>query len=85
MDRTFEFVARLIIGWRVPDPTAPLEVDGNGDLITSGEPAPLLPLPATPELVGKLPNEILTAIMEEAGKATPRVTPGSGEATGTTS
>lgn len=64
--RGFAMVARLVIGWHVYDATS------------TEEDQPLLPLPATPELVGKLPQDILTRIMEEVNKANP---PGSPAAT----
>ena len=69
-NRGFEMVARLIIGWRVYDATS------------TAEDQPLLPLPATVESVGKLPQEILTRIMEEVGKANPPRTPVSLAGTG---
>lgn len=65
-NRGFEMIARLIIGWRVYDATS------------TEEDQPLLPLPATPALVGKLPQEILTRVMEEVGKANPPRTPADG-------
>lgn len=62
-DRGFAMVAKLIIGWHVYDATS-----------TQAE-QPLLPLPATPELVRKLPMEILTRLMEEVGKVNPQKLP----------
>lgn len=69
--RGFEMVAKLIVGWRVYDPRV---IEGD---------QPLLPVPATPALVGVLPQEILMRIMEEVGKANPQRTPAAG--TGRTS
>jgi hypothetical protein len=58
--RGYALVAKLIIGWHVYDATS------------TEDDMPLLPLPATVESVGKLPMEILTAVMEQVGKASPR-------------
>lgn len=62
MRRTF---ARLIVGWRVYDASF-AEVDSD-----TGEPLdqPLLPMPATPELVNKLPTVITNRITQEFGAA----------------
>lgn len=70
-DRGFEFVAKLVVGWHVYDAS---DVSDN---------PPLLPLPATVELVSRLPQEILTSIMAEVTKATPQQNPA--ESTGKTS
>lgn len=71
--RGFTMVAGLIIGWRVWDPTVPVRVDGDGNLVEDDETVPqLLPMPATPELVGKLPAEILTRIMDEVNQVNPQ-------------
>lgn len=67
--RGYALVAKLIIDWHIYDATS-LEED-----------MPLLTLPATVESVGKLPMEILTAVMEQVGKATPRPTPTDGTST----
>lgn len=67
--RGYALVAKLIIGWHVYDATS------------TEEDMPLLPLPATVESVGKLPMEILTAVMEQVGKATPRPTQTDGTST----
>jgi hypothetical protein len=65
-NRGYALVAKLVIGWHVYDATS------------AEENMPLLPLPATAELVGRLPMEILTRVMEEVGKVTPRQTPADG-------
>ena len=56
----FAMIARLVVGWRVWDPTVPLKVNPDtGALIHDEETEPrLLPLPATAELVAKLPQVI---------------------------
>jgi hypothetical protein len=69
----YSVLAKLIIGWHVYDGTS-TEAD-----------QPLLPLPATPESVGKLPMEILTRLSEELAKVNPQRTPASPEATSTPS
>jgi hypothetical protein len=61
-DRGFAMVAKLVIGWRVYDATS------------TEDDQPLLGLPATTELVGRLPREILERVMEEVGKANPQPT-----------
>ncbi|WP_055590123.1 hypothetical protein [Peterkaempfera griseoplana] len=50
---TYEVVSRLIIGWHAYDATS------------DDDDQPPLPLPATPELVAKLPMEILMAVGEK--------------------
>lgn len=66
MARVCAMIARLIIGWRVWDPTVPVKADGDGNLVHDEETAPrLLPLPATAESVGKLPQRILMDLMNE--------------------
>jgi hypothetical protein len=74
-ERIWAMIAGIIVGWRVWDPTVPVEVDDDGNLIEDGSEPPRLPLPATAELVGKLPQDILTAIMEEFSKANPQARP----------
>ena len=61
----YEKIANLVIDWRVYDATA------------IGEEQPLLELPATAELVAKLPFEISERIAEEVNKVgeDPTVTP----------
>lgn len=68
-NRGYALVAKLIIGWHVYDATS------------TEDDMPLLPLPATVESVGKLPMEILTAVMEQVGKAVPTPTPADGTTT----
>ncbi|MDB4873213.1 MAG: hypothetical protein JWL97_4217 [Gemmatimonadales bacterium] len=66
MAATFETMAKLVVGWRVYDASAPIKLDVNGDPV--GEPE-LLPHPATPALVRKLPLEIVNRIGEEVNEA----------------
>jgi hypothetical protein len=68
-NRGYALVAKLVIGWHVYDATS------------TEDDMPLLPLPATVESVGKLPMEILTAIMEQVGKAAPKPSPADGTST----
>jgi hypothetical protein len=68
-NRGYALVAKVIIGWHVYDATS------------TEDDMPMLPIPATVESVGKLPMEILTAIMDEVGKATPRQTSTGGTST----
>jgi hypothetical protein len=56
---TLSRMANMIIGWRCYDASAPIELDDEGN-ITS--PQPLLPLPATADLVGRLPMEIISRL-----------------------
>lgn len=86
MDRTFEMISRLIVGWHVWDPTVPLKVNEHtGELIYDEETTPrLLPLPATPQSVAKLPQVIMLRLMEEvSGAVNPKTSPA--ETTSTTS
>ena len=72
-NRGFALVARLVIGWRVWDATVPVKLAEDGSLIEDEETAPrLLPLPATPELVGRVPSAILNKIMDEVNRANPQ-------------
>lgn len=70
-DRGLAYAAKLVIGWHVYDATVP---DGG-----------LLPLPATAELIGKLPQEIFLAIMGELDKVNPTKQPSPADGTGKTS
>lgn len=86
MDRMFAMIAKLVVGWRVYDPTVLLKVNPDtGELIHDEETEPrLLPLPATAELVAKLPQVILMKLMDEVGSSVnPKTTPA--ESTSTTS
>lgn len=84
-DRGSAIMAKLILGWRVWDTTVPVKIDpGTGDLIHDDETEPrLLPLPATPELVQRLPMPVINAIGQEIAKMNPTPTPADG--TGRTS
>jgi hypothetical protein len=67
MAATYEMMAKLIIGWRVYDASAPVELDETGE-VTGDQ--PMLDMPATPEKVAKLPLEIINRIgaeLKEAG------------------
>lgn len=61
---TYEVIAELVVGWHVYDATAP-GVDDQGNLVDQ----PLLPLPATAELVAKLPMEILNVLADKVKAA----------------
>jgi hypothetical protein len=71
LKRIHQMIARLVIGWRVWDPTVPIKADPEtGELIHDDETAPrLLPLPATAESVAKLPQAILMDLMTQVTSA----------------
>lgn len=73
-ERMYRLAAYLIVGWRVWDTRVPVKVDDDGNLIEDEETRPrLLPqAPVTPELAQLLPQEPLTAIMQEVAKANPQ-------------
>jgi hypothetical protein len=75
MDAAYRMFSRLIIAWRVYDATAIPEINEAGEVI--GE-QPLLPSPATPDTIARLPLEIINRLSEELGKAAPRTTPRTG-------
>ncbi len=83
MRASYKIAAKLIIGWRVYDPSAPIELDEHGEPLTGDGAAPLLPSPATAENVAKLPLEIFMWLGEEIGKVNPQLAPA--ETTGRTS
>ena len=60
VNRGFVLLSKLIIGWHVYDGTV------------AGDDQPLLPLPATPDLVAKLPQDILMDLMDQVSMANPR-------------
>lgn len=67
MAATYTMMAKMVVGWRVYDASAPFDIDENGELVGD---QPLLDMPATPEKVAKLPLEIINRIgaeMKEAG------------------
>jgi hypothetical protein len=67
MAATYATMAKLIVGWRVYDAAAPVELDTNGE-VTGDQ--PLLETPATAERVARLPMAIINRIgaeMREAG------------------
>lgn len=70
----YRLAAHLIIGWRVWDTRVPVRLDDDGNLIEDEETRPRLlpPAPVTPELARLLPQEPLTAIMNEVAKANPQ-------------
>jgi hypothetical protein len=67
-DRGYARMAKIVIGWRVYDATAPIKVDAEGNV--TSPPAPLLPLPATAATVAKLPMAILSRLGDELKAAT---------------
>ena len=68
MAATYQVMAKLVVGWRVYDASAPIEVDENGDVV-EGVDQPRLGLPATAETVAKLPMEIINRIGAEIREA----------------
>jgi hypothetical protein len=60
----YETLSKLIVGWRVYD-ASDLTLDANGQPM----PQPLLPTPATPEMVAKLPVSIVKRLSEEVTNA----------------
>lgn len=84
----YKLAARLIVGWRVWDPRVPVQVDDDGNLIENEETKPRLlpPPPVTPELAGLLPQEVLTAVLQEISKVNPQnATASQGDGTSKTS
>lgn len=57
IQRTKEVIAPLILAWRMYDATV-IELDDDG----KPKSQPPLPMPATPELVGKLPTEAIVEL-----------------------
>jgi hypothetical protein len=78
MEAAYRMFARLIIAWRVYDASAVPMINEAGDVV--GE-QPLLPSPAAPDLIAKLPLEIINRLSEELGKAAPRTTQRAGIST----
>ncbi len=76
-------ISRLVAGWHVYDGLAPVTLDDDGREIPSGE-SHLIPLPATPERVARLPSLIIARILEEVKRATPQIATGNQEATTST-
>ena len=74
MRASYKMAAKLIIGWRVYDPAAPIELDEHGEMLPAGD-MPLLPSPPTPENVAKLPIEIFSWLGEELGNVNPQLAP----------
>jgi hypothetical protein len=66
MRSSYEVIAKLVIGWRVYDPTAPVELDENLEPVGD---QPLLAKEYTPENVAKLPAVILNTIADLIGEA----------------
>jgi hypothetical protein len=64
---THEVMAKVIVGWRVYDATTEAIVDVNGNVTIEDV---LLGLPATPELVAKLPLAIFERLGTELTEAT---------------
>lgn len=66
-DNTYRIVSQLVVGWRVYDASAPVELDpGTGEVVGD---QPLLPLPATIENARKLPSAFILAIADEVKAA----------------
>ena len=80
--RVNEMLAGLVVGWRVYDATVPVKADPEtGELIHDEETEPrLLPLPATAELVARVPQVVQIAMMNEVTGA---VAPPQNQADGT--
>lgn len=64
MTAMYEIVAGLVIGWRAYD-ASNIEVDAAGNV----QPMSLLSLPATPDLVKRLPMEIINQIADQIKQA----------------
>ena len=73
--------AKLIIGMRVYDPTAPIELDDHGNPLPTAEPV-LLPAKPAAEDVAKLPMGIINWLAQELARVNPQQTPESPGATG---
>jgi hypothetical protein len=65
-EASFEVMARIIIGWRVYDPTAEITVDDDGNV--TSEPV-LLPKVYNAETIGKLPMVIFSRLGTEMTEA----------------
>jgi hypothetical protein len=63
---SFEVMAKLVIGWRVYDPTAEITVDEKGE-VTSDQ--PLLPKEYNADNVAKLPMAIINRLATEMAEA----------------
>ena len=81
MKATYRVGAKIIIGMRVYDPTAPIELDDHGEPLPGGDEA-LLPARPGPEDVAKLPLAIINWLGDEMAKINPQQTPESPGATG---
>lgn len=78
---TYRVGAKLIVGMRIYDPTAPIELDEQGNVLPGD--MPLLPSRnVTPEDVAKLPMTVIEWLGEELAKVNPPQTPESPGATG---
>jgi hypothetical protein len=76
---SYGLFAKLVIGWHVYDASALPELDAEGNEVGGQV---LLPMPATADLIGKLPMEIIARLGEELAKVNPQPIPASQEATG---
>lgn len=68
---SYKLGAKVIIGWRVYDPTVPIQLDEHGEMVP-GQEMPLFPSPATAENVAKLPIQIFAWLGGELGKVNPQ-------------
>ena len=81
-----EVIAKIIIGWRAYDGSWVPEIDPETGEMKPGQEQPRLPLPATAELVAKLPLPVFIWLGEEIAKINPQVPTSAPEAgTGKTS
>jgi hypothetical protein len=71
---TFDAFAKIILAGQVWDAKWTPQPDENGNTDWDAEP-PLIPMPPSPEHVGRMPVEILNAIGEEMKKANPQPSP----------
>jgi len=69
---SFAIMSKLIIAGHVWDATWTPDLDADGNEIDPNAEPPLLPMPASPADVAKMPMQILNAIGEEMSKASPR-------------
>jgi hypothetical protein len=80
MGAGYKMLAKLIIGWHVYDATVMPVLDAAANDVSEQK---LLPqAPVAPEVVAKLPLEILNRLTEELKVVNPQMTPPSQEVTG---
>lgn len=71
-EQTMAMMTKLIVAGRVWDPTWVPELDANGQPVNPNEEPPLLAMPPTAEVAGKLPMQVINAVGEEVGKVSPK-------------